>query len=70
MSERILRLPVVEDRTGKGKSSIYEGGKQGTFPRPIKLGPRASGWLESEIDEWIAQRIRETRGSEQEDEGV
>lgn len=30
----------------------------GTFPPPIQLGPRAVGWLEHEIDEWIASRPR------------
>lgn len=28
----------------------------GTFPRPIPLGPKARGWLVSEIEAWIEQR--------------
>ena len=35
-----------------------EGVSNGTFPPPIQLGPRAVGWLEHEIDEWIASRPR------------
>jgi prophage regulatory protein len=37
----------------------------GTFPRPIPLGERAVGWLESEMDSWIEAclRKRETRAS-------
>jgi hypothetical protein len=31
----------------------------GTFPRPIRIGPRRVGWLASEIDAWLADRIRE-----------
>ena len=45
-----LRLPAVQNRTGKSRSSIYAGGNDGTFPKPIKIGPRAVGWLEAEIE--------------------
>ncbi len=27
------------------------------FPRPIQLGPRAVGFLKTEVDEWLATRI-------------
>jgi len=54
----LLRLDAVEARTGLKKSAIYAGMKAGTFPQCIKLGPRASAWASSSIDEWIAGRIR------------
>ncbi len=60
-TEQIEKLPQVESRTGKAKSAIYAGVKNGTFPAPIKLGPRAVGWLKSEIDAWISDRIRDSR---------
>jgi prophage regulatory protein len=53
---KLLRLPLVEDRTGLGKSSIYAGVKAGTFPAPVRLSARAVAWRESEIDQWIAAR--------------
>jgi len=31
------------------------------FPKPIFLGARAVGWLESEIDAWIAERVKASR---------
>jgi len=31
------------------------------FPAPIRLGSNAVGWVASEVDEWIDQRIGETR---------
>ncbi len=46
-----LRLPEVKTRTGKSGSTIWAAIKDGTFPKPIKLGPRAVGWIESEIEE-------------------
>ena len=32
------------------------------FPSPVKIGSRAIAFIESEIDEWINQRIAESRG--------
>ena len=54
---RILRLPLVRERTGLSRSSIYLRISEGRFPRPISLGERAVGWLESEITEWLKGRI-------------
>ena len=47
---KFLKLPEVRIRTGKSRSSIYQGIKDGTFPKPIKLGPRAVAWIETEIE--------------------
>jgi prophage regulatory protein len=55
---RILRLPEVMDRVGICRASIYQNMGQGTFPKSISLGARAVGWLESEIDAWLAERIQ------------
>lgn len=56
MRETILRRPEVQKRTGRSRSAIYAGMADGTFPLPIKLGPRAVGWLESEIIAWMEAR--------------
>ncbi len=53
----ILRRKQVEKRTGLSRSTIYLRIQEGTFPRPINLGARAVGWLENEIDEWLAARL-------------
>lgn len=55
----IKRRPAVEAKTGLSRSTIYEKIKNGTFPKPIKLGPRAVGWLETEIDAWLEERLAE-----------
>lgn len=62
MCKTILRLPSVKTRTGLSRSSIYLKISQGAFPRQIKLSERSAGWLESEIDEWINQRIKQSQG--------
>ena len=61
MSNSILRLPAVMSRTGLSRSTIYLRVKQGNFPKPVALGGRATGWCESEIDEWVDQQIEQSR---------
>ena len=58
---RFLRLPEVLARTGLSRSTIYVRLDQGRFPRPVSLGARAVGWIEAEVDEWIRERIDESR---------
>ncbi len=58
---KILRLPKVKDMTGLSRSTIYSRILKGTFPKQIKLGGRASGWLESSIDKWINDCIIDTK---------
>jgi len=62
---RILRWPDVSKRIPFSKSYAYALQARGLFPKPIKLikGGRASGYLESEIDDWINNRIEEARGN-------
>ena len=50
ITTKFLKLPEVRNRTGKSRSSIYQGMKDGTFPTAIRIGPRAVAWLESEIE--------------------
>ncbi len=57
MDLKILRRPQVEKATGLAKSSIYEKIERDEFPRPIKLGERAVGWLESDVKDWLNAKI-------------
>lgn len=56
MGIKILRGPVVDSNTGQGRSTRYVRMAQGLFPKPIKLGPRSVGWLESEVEAINAAR--------------
>lgn len=51
--KRIERMPSVLDRTGLSESEVRRRMKANTFPQPVKLGPRAIGFISSEIDAWI-----------------
>jgi len=55
----ILRLPAAKLRTRLPSSTIYLRIASGMFPAPISLGARLVGWLESEVDDWLEQRIAE-----------
>lgn len=57
MVQNILRRHDVERATGLPRSTIYDKIAKGEFPRPVKLSPRAVGWLESEIADWQQARI-------------
>lgn len=57
----ILRLPQVLLRTGLARSTLYQYIKDGEFPGQVQLGPRAVGWLESDVSDWIAARVKHTR---------
>lgn len=57
------RLPVVLHRTGLSSSEIYRRIAAGTFPRPLKLGPRASAWDCREVDAWIEARLEERQAA-------
>ena len=55
---RILRSRAVCDKAGfRGTSTLYAAMDNEGFPRPIALGPRSVGWIEEEVDAWIAARI-------------
>ncbi|HET6523588.1 AlpA family transcriptional regulator [Sphingopyxis sp.] len=62
--ERIVRLKLVLSRTGLSKSTIYRRAADGTFPPPVKLGARSSGWYESQLEQWLAAPAAYRAGSD------
>ncbi|WP_141557375.1 helix-turn-helix transcriptional regulator, partial [Xenorhabdus cabanillasii] len=42
---------------------IYKLIGDGEFPKQVKIGPRSIAFIESEIDNWIARRITESRAA-------
>lgn len=57
----VLRRHQVQARTGLAKSSIYALVASNQFPSPIRLTANTVGWLEHEVEQWIAQRATFTR---------
>jgi prophage regulatory protein len=52
----LARLPVVLKFTGLGRSTIYRWIAEGSFPPPVRLGPRAVAWRWSDLDRWTQSR--------------
>ena len=53
----LLKLPAVEQATGKKKSRLYTDIHDGVFPRPVKIGLRAVAWPSTEVEAVNAARI-------------
>lgn len=62
---RVLRLREVLAITGLAKPTIYWQIARDRFPRPIQLGAKSVGWLESDLRAWLQVRIdaRDTVGA-------
>ncbi|MGF6153705.1 helix-turn-helix transcriptional regulator [Pseudomonas tolaasii] len=56
---KIIRLKDVIGSTGLGRSTIYKYVAEGAFPKPVSLGDRCVGWVESEVQGWILDRVIE-----------
>lgn len=56
---RIIRLKEVIKLTGLARSTIYKYISEGTFPKPVPLGDRCVGWVDSEVHDWILARVEE-----------
>lgn len=56
--DRYIRLPEVIYLTGLSKAQIYALVSQGRFPKQIKLGDRASAWVESQVRSWMVDRAQ------------
>lgn len=52
MGDPIIRLSEVLRTTGLSRSTLYDLVRKGTFPAPLRISPRVSGWLTSEIKVW------------------
>ncbi|MFT6208180.1 MAG: prophage regulatory protein [Colwellia sp.] len=63
MAYKIIRLPAVKDKTGLSRSSIYLRMTKGDFPQSISLGDRAVGWLETDVEQWLEDKISASRNS-------
>jgi prophage regulatory protein len=62
MVREILRRAAVQKATGLSRSTIYAMMSAATFPKPVKLGRRAVGWIAQDVIAWQAARIAERDG--------
>lgn len=65
-----MRLSEVKEITGLSRSTLYD--KQNphssrydaTFPKRVKLGLRAVGWLKNDLDAWLNNMISQSSVSD------
>lgn len=62
--QKVLRMKGVVEMTGLSRSAIYKKVADNQFPRQIKLGARASGWLLDEVTGWLNNQIAISRAEQ------
>lgn len=59
---KILRVQAVAERIGYAVASVWRKAKDETdFPKPVRIGPKCTGWIESEVDAYLKRKIAESR---------
>jgi len=48
----LVKLQQVRAESQKSTSTIYRDIRNGTFPAPIKIGPRAVAWTRDSLETW------------------
>jgi prophage regulatory protein len=62
MKNNIIRMPQTVQKTGLSRSTIYLLEARGDFPKKINLSPRTMGFMESEVDTWLADKAASRTG--------
>lgn len=55
---QFLRVRKVTEMVGFSKTTLYARVKDGSFPKPIRLGPHSVAFLESDIFKWMESRLQ------------
>jgi prophage regulatory protein len=53
LSDKIMRIKEVSIVCGISIPTIYRKIKAGTFPSGRRLSSKTTGWISSEIEEWM-----------------
>jgi prophage regulatory protein len=54
---KLIRFPVVKERTGLSRWTISRLERRGAFPRHYRISANAVAWVEEEIMRWIQTKI-------------
>jgi prophage regulatory protein len=53
---QFYRLSQLKQQLSVSRSSIWSWVKQGTFPKPIKLGKNCTAWNAEDVHAWVEKR--------------
>ncbi|BDX09633.1 TPA: AlpA family transcriptional regulator [Klebsiella pneumoniae] len=60
LNDKMVDMKFITEFTGLTDKWFYKLISEGQFPKPIKLG-RSSRWMQSEVENWVKQRINQSR---------
>jgi len=55
---KFIRMEELLKICGMSRSTVDQAIKDGKFPAPVKLGLRATAWVEDEVQTWAKERVR------------
>jgi prophage regulatory protein len=58
---KVLSASEVAAKTSMSVSNVRRLAREKKFPEPFALTENRYGWLESDVDEWISERVRSFR---------
>jgi len=61
---KIIRMKDVIGTTGLSRSSIYQKISSNQFPKQVRLGARAVGWVLDEVNNWVNHQIEASRAGQ------
>ena len=56
VEKRALNLEEVLGLISLSSATVYRMMSRGEFPRPVRVGRRATRWHSDEVEEWLASR--------------
>ncbi|ROR70192.1 AlpA family transcriptional regulator [Vibrio crassostreae] len=59
ISMRFLKIKEVMTKTALSRSSIYRKMSEGSFPKPVPIGERAVAWIDSDVEEWMKECVKQ-----------
>lgn len=62
--DSIISMKEVVERTSVSRKTIYRWQAAGLFPQSIEIGPKRIGFLKSEFNAWLTERVTKSRGME------
>ncbi len=61
LDDQFISMKFITKLTTLSDKWFYKLIQEGEFPKPIKFG-RKSLWLKTEVEDWLWQRVIESRG--------
>lgn len=57
IEEKIIRKPELLEIVGVSHPTIWRWEQKGLFPKRVSLGKNSTGWVESEIRDWLQKKV-------------